>query len=365
MLNATFLHYAAAHSSAPEAAHRLREALVRQTGSPVKAQAASDLVVTCFDHDDFEKAQAWHRGTYGDPWWQARFADKAYEMVAGRHDRINLARSAASAVAFCLAELEMGGMSRCSVRAAEAGWHILDDDELVAEIQPVLYAEVLPEQESRVEGLLEGLRAYGEDGRIAARLSELPGLGSIRAIGPAGIHATAAGPVVLRTPRSYSRGLRLNIQEHLGLELGQGESQECLAALFGFASWNELVALEARCKGVWRPVSLAAYERDGREIWVRTFRSAAAGVWAFADAVKKDPRSPKPELWGYTGFTGTISLAATAEERQSVLDDSPTLVDFTAWPVCTEVAEADLTAAQSLLAKATENAQAEQGRRHG
>lgn len=326
MLKASNLHYALAHPQALAASQRLEDRLCAAIGRAVGSRSVADLVVTCFSRSDFEMAAAWKQAEASTSWWVASFLDMGSAAVRQRLETINLARSPEEGVAFCLDELGMTQLQACWVECEGKGWIIRNEIDVMARIVPVEYTEVAPERDLRAEQLLEGVRSFGENARLAGRLRGIPGLASLADLSAADEGAGAYGAAILRTPRSMVKALRRNVADGLGIDLGQGQAQECLAALFGFASWNELVALEHQSSHVAHPITVTHWHQEGPPPTRRHFRTAAGGLIGFADTVLlRDARALFCELHAASehGGAGLELMAVTARRASIEMAASP------------------------------------------
>lgn len=349
MLKATFLHYAAAHESAPAASARLRGAIVHATGKPVNLQKVADLVVICWNLSHFEAAQRWHAGSPVS-WWEISFAE-AVEAVFARHDPVNWAGSAAAGVAFCLEELAHAGFADVTVDASGPAWTLSARNIELASVAVAHYETVGVGAEARVARTLEGLRAYGDNARLAERLRELPGLGEVREVRSSDRDRTPEGPPIASSPRGLAKGLRLNVHDRLDIELSQGQAQECVAALFGFSSWNEMVALEARSVGWHPPVSVYESTPTGLSVWRKHFRSTEAAICGLVEAVRNDSRRLTVEVYGSSGIGG-LSLMAVEGTRTSILEFDDPVLSCSESPIVAASEETSLAAADEAMAKA-------------
>lgn len=354
MLKASYLHYATAHDDASAGAIRLRHALTRATATPVSREAVADLVVTCFDRCNFEVSAAWRARTYGDDWFEVSFAPATEPKLLEDYDPEYVGRSAEPCVAFALGALRQVGFASCDLRPQAKGWVVEHRGVLLATVTPLEFSTVSEQSEVRVARAFEGLLAYGDEQRTLERLRELPGLSTIE-FGQdlAGSDRAPCGPVVLQSPRSFAKGLRTNVKDFLRLDLSQGHAQECVAALLGFQSWNEMIALEAQCAGVQMPYTVGCRSEDGRSEGHKHYRTQAAALWAYAESFRSLDQELVPTLAGSQTEPRSFFLRGVRRDQRHSGIFARSYLDCLRWAWCSEADDETNKRARSLLQTAS------------
>lgn len=333
MLNASVLHYAAAHEDAGNASQRLHQAIVQLSGRPVSGQKVADLVVTCFDRAEFELVRVWRGLARVPEWWSTRFTPAAIE-VNSRWDMDDIATSEEAALAFVAYELNVAGYKGYKCSRAGEGWSFANEGLTLCYVDKVRFEVVDPDHEARVAKSLEGLHLFGDGDRLESRLRDLPGLGNVKLLDRGmGIHSDATGASVVLTPGGMAKCLRKNVKDYLGVDLSQGASQECLALLFGFRDWNELVALANRSTYRGRPVTVSAVDEFGSSVWALHYENQMAGIWGFSQKVRHLQRHVLSDFSYSSQTSNCIHLQAVTQARNSCLDPVEELFNLSGWPL--------------------------------
>jgi hypothetical protein len=320
---------------------RLYDALRRSTVGRLAEPDVRDLVLNCFNRVTFERALAWKVGAHPD-WWELRLLVEEDLPI----DHCTVGRSDEECIAAALEQCRLQGYAEPSLIRHGSGWRLVSGAGLLAEVIPVKYDEVDEDRARRVERSLEGLRSLGDENRIVRRLRDIPGLDSVVAFDAGVRRPEPRGASVLNTSRAWVKVLRASLHSRLGLEIAHGNAQELLAAMLGFASWNELGALEGRCQGVARPQTIGSTDDAGRLLWRRHYRSQGAALWELGRLFSGDVRGLRLR---YAGCYGD-SLSVSAWREYLVPGVGPSLT-CAVWPVLLDCSEEDREHAKRLISQ--------------
>lgn len=353
MLQASLLHYATASHQQLAAADRIREFLAITCSQDVQLSAVRDLLVTCFDSCEFEQAVHWKDGTDDCDWTEIHF-EPAASAVKNSHDMRNLATSKGHALGFAIQCLRDANYYIHSVIYEDETYSIRGESALLATISSITFDHVHENHCKRVTNLLEGLRYYGDCTRTALRLRSLPGLASAVSDATGDDERPSEGRSLLATPRAWAKLIRLSVKERLSISLSQGQAQECAAIVFGFQSWNVMVAEAARCTRCFHPQTVQ-YSNVGRSDDylgnVKHYRSVAAGIWAFAEANRDHAAKPlHVEYHGTSAQDTGVYMQAIRQPRVKWSDPEPVYVELSPWPIA-DCSDTDTLTGELILAQ--------------
>ena len=183
--------------------------------------------------------------------------------------------------------------------------------EIIASIEPAVFAEHDLPSRHRVEELLKGIRARGELARLAKRLASFPGLSGTRA--QLRSETALGGSLLSYTPNNMTSFLRRMLQEVFSIEIKQHLAQTLLARMLGVNSWHQIVAHRDRAWDSVPPMALFTYESPNEHIELH--RCPADAVVAFARACRARERVPYVEVCVDEQLGGnTIILQAFDQE---------------------------------------------------
>lgn len=189
----------------------------------------------------------------------------------------------------------------------------------IATVSPFAFSQAQPVIVERVRTALTGVRTYGEDGRLTARLHKIPGLDDL-GLTSRGEKSSRLGYSVLASCKDISAGVRRACTA-VGVELKNSRCQEAVAHAVGAKNWATLVAAEDT-----HPVPQAPYEvvlpaggSGPRSEYLATGVEALARL-ATARAAAPDRRQP---IYVTAAMRGGISLHPVVMENRDTETAGP------------------------------------------
>jgi hypothetical protein len=289
MMPSSFIHFLAGGASAVPFEERLRAALANAGYAPPPEDDLLDFVLTEFENEDFEYAQALL--TSQEEAWHTVYFGPAASDLAMRDDTIFTARSRTQALSFALSELDRERELPSQAKVRGDAIELYRGGELLLRVAPLVFEPSNQVARQRIENDLEGLRQYGAEAHICKRLSNTPGLERLsESERPRGVRRQEPrqpfAPVICKTAASLAAGLRRGLADRFGLQMKQSHVPEVLAESVGAGNWAHLVAREAQSL-CWTIPSIVCNESVTDVSAYRFYRTTAEGIWGFAQAVKQ------------------------------------------------------------------------------
>lgn len=145
----------------------------------------------------------------------------------------------------------------------------------IAVVSRIRFSSVEPEKAKRVEQAFKGIRTFGDEARLKAKLAKIPGLDNVKLPERKAPHRV--GATMLRTPANLCTQVETMLRDRFGIELKHAQACELTAGLFGAESWNHFVAHNDKALCRLLPVVLIPQGEKN----VLFFRSAGEAIWAF------------------------------------------------------------------------------------
>lgn len=145
-------------------------------------------------------------------------------------------------VAAVLERLDTMEIAYTSWDYAESAVTFMGHEGLIATVTPFLFSKADPRITERVASALSGVRRYGDDERLAARLRKVPGLDDLH-VKPIPGQAVHLGYAFLASCKNVAAGVR-SACEKVGVHLKNARCQEAVAHAFGAKTWAVLSAAE-------------------------------------------------------------------------------------------------------------------------
>lgn len=129
---------------------------------------------------------------------------------------------------------------------------VIIEGKSAVKILPVPFEPYMKENRDRVRSALKHLRDTDPPDQLTSRLRGLPGFAKIK-FGEQFIHRRLAGSLLLGFPTNWAGAMRSALAE-VGIDVKQHQAQEVAAALFGAASWHQLVQHDHDARSALHPV---------------------------------------------------------------------------------------------------------------
>lgn len=295
---------------------RLVRALISASVIPPEPTKLRQAILDYFENWDFDYAHILTQPVDDRVWYMITFGADVGESLLSRHDRNNVSPGQAEALGAVLTELDLARIYPDSAKYDGGVIEFSLAGRLVARIEPIRFQDVGQHNHQRATHAMHGIRAYGDQERLAHRLSSFPGLEGI-VPGLEGIvpGSKPKGSVYHQTPGNFCVLMRQMLHERFGLKVKQSQAQELVAALFASKSWNHLVAHDEQPRVLRGPYTLAVLK--DAESWTYEYthyRNAADVLWAFAQAARCLPPADDVPVCGSAGVFGIYLYTYTPSD---------------------------------------------------
>ena len=259
------------------ATNRLAAAL-SAAGIEADPKTLYTAVLDYFEDNDFRLAHAilhdaepadWHVIESGPDGEHLSCLDESGEFCA---------RTLAEAIAPLVKDIDSTHIYPDEIAVRDGAIELHRQGRLMARVRRMPFTQVSEEHRHRCEGLLKGIRRYGDETRLTHRLRDLPGLQMVEGREQDN-REWKVHHMMIAALQNFPSQVRKMLKDRLGEDVSQTAAANLAAAMFGVKNWQTLKAANDAWKGTLGPVLVERRNDLGNVVGREFYLDNADALW--------------------------------------------------------------------------------------